>query len=487
MAKIVNPLVIVSGGVLGTQTFTNNGTYTPTSIGQSVDGWDEITVNVSSPTPTGKYVDFYDGYGQLLHHIDTSELPLSELPELQDAITGYTFSWSKSLAQVNAMTNGGIVGTLVDVSANTPTKLYVREDGIGNGTSIYIELGKIGEGGTDASVSVDWGDDSSTSYTVMSGSELAMHTYSTNSKNPISISILNNVDINVSFGVSFGGSLGDNRIVKIDIGSNVKFWANSFGSCGELEKVLFNNSCLTNCTLDSDTINLFNNCYSLKCVSFPNMDSSITTLSGSAFNNCYNLENVLFVGTNNVTQTSVSGSAGTFNKCASLKTLLLPTGLSTYANYTFSGSGLMDATINNASSIGTSLFSSCSGLESVEINGTATSLGSNSFYGCYKLKSVKLPSTITSIGSNAFEECRSLKEIELSSNVTSIGSSAFRNCSSLTSLIVRATTPPTLGSSAIPTTNNIGVFIKVPSASVSAYQGASGWSSYASKIIGIEE
>jgi hypothetical protein len=65
--------------------------------------------------------------------------------------------------------------------------------------------------------------------------------------------------------------------------------------------------------------------------------------------------------------------------------------------------------------------------------------------------------------------------------VTSIGDGAFRACSNLTTLTVQATTPPTLGSSALSGTNT-NLVIKVPSASVNTYKAASGWSDYASKI-----
>ena len=48
------------------------------------------------------------------------------------------------------------------------------------------------------------------------------------------------------------------------------------------------------------------------------------------------------------------------------------------------------------------------------------------------------------------------------------------------SVTVNATTPPTLGESALDYTNNCPIY--VPAASVDVYKAASGWSTYASRI-----
>jgi hypothetical protein len=58
---------------------------------------------------------------------------------------------------------------------------------------------------------------------------------------------------------------------------------------------------------------------------------------------------------------------------------------------------------------------------------------------------------------------------------------AFASCTSLTQVICNATTPPTLGTDVFGNTP-ASLAIKVPSASVSAYQGATNWSTYSTKI-----
>lgn len=96
--------------------------------------------------------------------------------------------------------------------------------------------------------------------------------------------------------------------------------------------------------------------------------------------------------------------------------------------------------------------------------------------------SIILPDTLKTIGRAAFSFCSELEYINIPASVTSIGINAFSHCTSLTSITINATTPPTLGSSAIP--SNV-TNIYVPSASVSRYRSASGWSSYSSIISAI--
>lgn len=113
-----------------------------------------------------------------------------------------------------------------------------------------------------------------------------------------------------------------------------------------------------------------------------------------------------------------------------------------------------------------------------------SSLVNFAFQNCSSLVEITLPASLTSIGNNAFNGCSSLAEITLPAGVTKIGSYAFQNCSSLQYIRIEATTPPTLSSGAIPST--IGA-IYVPDASVAAYQAATNWKNFASKIKGISE
>ena len=137
---------------------------------------------------------------------------------------------------------------------------------------------------------------------------------------------------------------------------------------------------------------------------------------------------------------------------------------------------------DSVTSIGSCAFDGCSGLTTVDLPDNLTSIGDSVFEGCSSLTSVDIPDGVTSIGIYAFYGCSSLTTVTIGSGVTSIGSYAFYGCSSLTTITINATTPPTFGSTVMPS-NEINIY--VPAESVDAYKAASGWSSFASKISAI--
>ena len=112
--------------------------------------------------------------------------------------------------------------------------------------------------------------------------------------------------------------------------------------------------------------------------------------------------------------------------------------------------------------------------------GGLTSIGSNAFRNCSNLTSVTIGNSVTSIGISAFSYCSKLTSITIPNSVTSIGIGVFEKCSSLTQLILFPSTPPTLGSSVIP--DNIQS-IYVQQSSKAAYQAATNWTTFASKIV----
>ena len=135
---------------------------------------------------------------------------------------------------------------------------------------------------------------------------------------------------------------------------------------------------------------------------------------------------------------------------------------------------------NPVTSIGEQAFFNCSSLTSVIIGSSVTSIGYIAFGECTGLTSVIIPDSVESIGSFAFFDCTGLTSITIPNGVTSIGSQAFYGCGSLTSITIEAITPPTLGTNVFDNTNDCPIY--VPAESVTAYQTATNWSAYASRI-----
>ena len=85
----------------------------------------------------------------------------------------------------------------------------------------------------------------------------------------------------------------------------------------------------------------------------------------------------------------------------------------------------------------------------------------------------------------AFWGCSSLTEITLPSGLLNIDAGAFEACDSLTEITILATTPPTLEyANAI---SSATTTIYIPAGTLSAYQSATNWSSFASKFVELAE
>jgi hypothetical protein len=125
-------------------------------------------------------------------------------------------------------------------------------------------------------------------------------------------------------------------------------------------------------------------------------------------------------------------------------------------------------------------FQNCYSLTSVTIPNSVITIGQDAFGTCTGLTSVNIPDSVTTIGIASFRYCSGMTSVTIGSGVTRIFYDAFSRCYSLNSITITATTPPSLGSSALQYTNNCPIY--VPSGSVNVYKSASVWSNYASRI-----
>ncbi len=118
----------------------------------------------------------------------------------------------------------------------------------------------------------------------------------------------------------------------------------------------------------------------------------------------------------------------------------------------------------------------CRNLQTVYIP-SLTSIG-RSFLGNSKVEDVKIPEGVTELGLEFLEECSALKTLELPASLTRAKDYCCKNCTALQSVTCKAVTPPALESNAFKNIILAGVTLKVPAASVSAYENAPIWKDF---------
>ena len=142
--------------------------------------------------------------------------------------------------------------------------------------------------------------------------------------------------------------------------------------------------------------------------------------------------------------------------------------------------GLTSVTIpDSVANIGYAAFGNCYALTGITVN--AARISNYAFEYCTGLTSVVLGNSVKKIDNYAFKDCSSLSSVTIGTGIAEIGDYVFYNCSKLKTMVIKATTPPTLGSynNTIPSTIET---IYVPAESVDAYKSATYWNNYASKI-----
>ena len=141
-----------------------------------------------------------------------------------------------------------------------------------------------------------------------------------------------------------------------------------------------------------------------------------------------------------------------------------PNAANEWQSYSVSGDLVISGTVNDGSA-----------------DYTVTTIGEKAFING-NMSSIVIEEGVVNIAENAFLFCsNSLTKATLPSTIKSIGNYAFDGCSGLTKITINATTPPTFGDDVFNNASSLA-HIYVPSANVSAYKGASGWSDHASII-----
>ena len=125
----------------------------------------------------------------------------------------------------------------------------------------------------------------------------------------------------------------------------------------------------------------------------------------------------------------------------------------------------------------------CLNLQTVYIPSSLTSIG-ESFLAFSKVEDVKIPEGVTELNHQFLGKCSALKTLELPSTFTSHSGDFCKDCTTLQSVTCKAITPPALQSNAFENVILAGVTLKVPVASVSAYQNAPIWKDFKKPFVG---
>lgn len=146
--------------------------------------------------------------------------------------------------------------------------------------------------------------------------------------------------------------------------------------------------------------------------------------------------------------------------------VLLPDSLEAIGDLAFYYSAISTIDIpKKCLSIGQAAFAGALNLTTVSISSTVT-LGSFCFDGCSALSSISLGKALESIGVSCFATNTSLASIDIPDTITSIEQDAFFNCTALATILIRAKTAPTFGST---------VFSGVPATEIHVPEGSTGY------------
>lgn len=385
-----------------------------------------------------KDVNFYDYDGKILYSYTASEFAqLTEMPAnpTHDGWTSKGWNWSLADAKTQVTNTGKCdIGQMYRVT-DGKTRLYCHfNDEV---KSFYLTLYPNG------TVTIDWGDGSATDTltgTSRSTAKNIQHTYATGGDYVITLSVSSGGSFSIA-GSNYGSYLFRKSVIttqylylanaaclkKAYLGEGVYLGNYAFNYCGQLEEVLLPDNLAA-----SVGTYAFSYCYALRHVNIPNQ---VTALDDYTNRYCY-----------------------------SMTTISLPKSITTIASNVFYG---------------------CYSLQRLVLPPSVTSFGRNSnMYNNYALSEAVLPTSLTAVKQQTFYQCYALTKLVIPASVTSIETKAFQNCYGMKEYHFKSTTPPTLDNVDAFSNMQSDCIIYVPSASLSSYQSATNWSTYASQMVG---
>lgn len=464
-------------------------------------------------------IDFYDQYGRKIVSYPLTSLPLSALPEIPTiegaGAENYTFTWTKTLEEVNSLTTASTVGVTVQVAENSPTYLIPNWEGYQGG---YNSIRLFG-GNIDSSIEIDWGDGTKTSVSLSANSSRSSsHTFSAASHNPIKITKLSGGDFILGYGPS--NTSYSNTFLQVDtsnynwntigditqeirLGSGIKgFSPYTLWRC-MAEKILIPEgiSDVVYSGSNPSSYYVFNNCDCLESLNIPSTlkNPALTLIdSGDSFVSIYvheGVETVYAICNSTPLLTSMSlpstlrgfksSSLFSGNNIKKYPTInALPVAEGGQATFSFSGRPqIKEITIPSGKTIlGIRFGESCYALRKIIFPEGITEIGQYFlYYGTNLIRSIELPEGVTKIGKEFGEYNNTLESVTIPASVTEIGDMMFYSGGyALKQIIMKGSTPPTLLGEIYNRFTHYKIY--VPAGSIAAYASATNWAALASRM-----
>ncbi len=270
----------------------------------------------------------------------------------------------------------------------------------------------------------------------------------------------------------------------------------AFNNCTKLTDIVLPN------TLTAINDYAFYNCTAIERITLP---TSIVSIGSQAFYNAFsstctvdiNLPNLTSIGSrafqnSKITKItslgSITYSYNIFNGCTRLTEVYIPLTMTAIGEGAFYNCSSL-TTVHNVSHI-VSMASDCFrgdpvdgewALSNLETAATYLFTGGKSTITKLVLPKLKTTSGTNTDGSGSFAVMKELLYVDIGPDITSLGKGTFLGDTLLETVIIRATTPPTLNANVFKSTNKT-FKIYVPNGYGATYQAASGWSTYASRI-----
>ncbi len=299
-------------------------------------------------------------------------------------------------------------------------------------------------------------------------------------------------------------------ISEIEIPASVTYiGVAAFANCKNLTKIVIPDN------VTDIGFNAFNGCSNLKTVT---LSKNIGGIREGSFNECTRLESIVipngvkFIGKQafascsslssiDIPETVEEIGEQAFTDCSSLTQLFIPKSVVnfkinkddnwwqySYRSFIYGCNSLTSLVVDKDNPVYDSRNNCNAIIETVSntliVGCTATmipegitAIGLRAFDGFQNLTSITLPRSLNIIELGAFNGS-GLHEISIPENVTSIGDYAFSNCTNLTGFNCYAENVPNAESNIFYNTNIKDITLRVPAASVSAYQAVEPWKNF---------